>query len=160
MIQEYTILKFLAEKFGDTDTFNTLELTQCAVVSKVNPFPVADADKVFPCVTLAPAEPHQFLPPDENTQEVLYNVKLTYYRHLVPDDYQSDVMSRELGMIADEFKAWDDLSGLIPGTAVAMDMHLSGPFETIEGWFEDEKTGKNAAVFGYFNLVIKITNEL
>lgn len=160
MIQEYQILKFLSEKFAATDTYNKLGLTQCAVVSKVNPFPVGDADKVFPCVTLSPAEPHQFLPPDENTQEALYNVKLTYFRHLVDGDYQSDVMSRELGMIANEFKAWADLSGLLPGEAVAQQMYLSGAFETVEGWFESEKTGENAAVFGYFNLTIRITNEL
>jgi hypothetical protein len=160
MIYEYSILHFLAQKFATTDAFNLLGLTQCAVVTKVNPLPVSDADKLFPCITLQAGEANNFDPADEGAQEATYNVKVSYYRAIVEGENLSDVMSRELALIADEFKAWGNLSGLMLPNASPQMMYFNGPFETIEGFFERESTGEYIAVWGYFHLQIKITNLL
>jgi hypothetical protein len=164
MIYEHTILRFLAEKFKDTDTFNALGLTQAAVVTKINPIPVGEPVKVMPCITLMAGDPNSFEPADEGAQEATYNVRVTYYRPIYAGDNISDVMSRELAQIADEFKAWGNLSQLLLPNASPEVMYFNGNFETLEGWFEKEKLDDNnewtLAVFGYFNLQIKITNLL
>jgi hypothetical protein len=169
MIHEYEILNYLAKRFEASDTFSRLGLKYAAVTTPINPLPLGEPDDIMPCVTFSAGEAHQFDPADERTQDATYNVKVVLYRPIYVGDNISDVMSRELAQIADEFKAWQELDSLVMNGATPLVLSFSGSFETLGGWFDKEKVQELEtepadtwvlACWGYFNLQVKITNEL
>ncbi len=164
MIYNYEIMTYLAKRLAASDVYNLLGLKQCAVTSPINPLPSGSPKDIMPCITLAAGEPMQFDPPDELTQETTYNIRLTYYRPIYANDNIVEVMSRELKQIAEEVDSWHNLDWLQLGTSSAQQLYFSGQQEDIAGWFEKEKLDDNdawaLAVWGYFNLQIKVVNNL